>query len=59
MDGLQQQVPIIIGQTQKASYSFSLVSAERQTQQQHNPTARMAVDQMFNDPYLLRVRQFL
>jgi len=48
-----------VGQKQKASYSFSLVSAERQTQQQHNPTARMAVDQMFNDPRNLRVRQFL
>ena len=39
----------IFGQTQKASSSFSLVLAERQTQQ-HNPTVRMAVDQMFNDP---------
>ncbi|MDC6384305.1 hypothetical protein D2V93_00265 [Flagellimonas taeanensis] len=38
-----------IGQTQKAAYSFSLVSALG-TQQQHNPIARTAVDQMFNDP---------
>lgn len=37
-----------IGQTQKAAYSFSLVSALGTQQQQHNPTARTAVDQMFN-----------
>src|SRR5690606_449631 len=43
------------GQTQKALFSFSLVSVPgHTTQQQHDPTARKAVDPMFNAPDLPR-----